>query len=200
MRIGIYGGTFSPVHKAHIRAAELFLSECKLDKLMIVPVGSPPHKKLDENDDPVHRLEMCRLAFSHIPNAEVSDMEIVREGISYTVITVRELEGNDRELLLLCGTDMLLTFERWYCFEEIMQKCTLVCIRREENENINKALTEKIGQYREMYNAKIIDLNVPAVEMSSTDVRNTLKSRENVTDMITDEVLEYIRKHGLYEK
>ena len=106
MKLGIYGGTFSPVHTAHIRAAEAFLTQCELDKLLIIPAGIPPHKVVKGNITFEQRLQMCFLAFSDLPKTEISDIELNRDGKSYTVMTVRELEGEHIELFLLCGTDM----------------------------------------------------------------------------------------------
>ena len=198
MKLGIYGGTFAPVHKGHVRAAECFAEECGLDKLMIIPAGLPPHKKIDADDRPEQRLEMCRLAFSHIKNVEISDMELRRSGKSYTVMTVRELFAEGRELFLLCGTDMMLTFDRWYCFDEIMAKCTLVYIRREDDPEIGKELERKIKLYRERYSARIVGLNIPALELSSTEVRAAISEGRDASDMIPKGVLEYIKQNNMY--
>ena len=198
MKVGIYGGTFSPVHNAHVRAAEAFAQECALDKLMVIPAGIPPHKAVDADDDPQKRLEMCRLAFSHIPCAEISDIELRRSGKSYTVMTVRELEDEDRKLYLLCGTDMILTFDQWYCFDEIMKKCTLVYIRREDDENVGRELDEKVKLYEERYGAKIVKLTSPAIELSSTQVREAIRNGEDASHLVPQSVMEYINKQGMY--
>jgi len=199
MKLGIYGGTFSPVHNAHVRAAECFDKEFSLDKLMIIPAGIPPHKAVSEDDDPNRRFEMCRLAFSHIPNVEVSDIELRRSGKSYTVMTVRELCAEGVELYLLCGTDMMLTFDGWFCFEEIMEKCTLVCIRRENDDALGKELELKISLYRENYGARIELLDVPSLEMSSTEVRNAIKDGGDVSDMVPESVYNYIKRYDMYK-
>lgn len=198
MRLGIYGGTFAPPHNAHVRAAEIFQSELSLDKLMVIPAGIPPHKSISEDDSPAQRLEMCRLAFSHIPNVEISDMELRRSGKSYTVMTVRELWNERTELFLLCGTDMMLTFDGWYCFREIMEKCTLVCIRREDDEKLGAELENKIDFFKDSYGAKIRMLNAPALELSSTLVRQTLTDNRDASGLIPESVLSYITEHGLY--
>lgn len=198
MKLGVYGGTFSPVHNAHVRAAEAFIEQCGLDKLLIIPAGIPPHKIVKDSVTPNQRLEMCHLAFSELSKVEISDMELRRSGKSYTVMTVRELEGEDRELFLLCGTDMMLTFDAWYCFEEIIQKCTLVCIRRENDKEIGSELDDKLDLYREKYGAKIIKLDVQAVEMSSTEVRNAIKEGKTVSKLIPEKVLRYVKENNLY--
>ena len=200
MKLGIYGGTFAPVHNAHVRAAEAFISECRLDKLLIIPAGIPPHKAVAADDDPNKRLEMCRLAFSHIRRAEVSDMELRRSGRSYTVLTVRELENEDTELYLLCGTDMILTFDQWFCFREIMEKCTLVYIRRENDAGTGVMLDEKIDEYRNKYGARIIKLDLPALEMSSTMVRDIIKNGGDASSLVPESVMQYIDQCKMYRK
>lgn len=198
MKLGIYGGTFAPVHNAHVRAAEAFVSECRLDKLLIIPAGIPPHKAVAADDDPNKRLEMCRLAFANIPKAEVSDMELLRTGRSYTVLTVRELEHEEVELYLLCGTDMILSFDQWFCFREIMEKCTLVYIRREDDADIGDLLDKKIDEYINKYGASIVKLDLPALEMSSTMVRDIIKNGGDASSLIPPSVMQYIDQRKMY--
>ena len=198
MKLGIYGGTFSPVHNGHINAAKTFIEQCKLDKLLIIPAGIPPHKEVKGEVSPSQRLDMCRLGFSDISKAEVSDIELKRSGKSYTVMTVRELFSEDLELFLLCGTDMMMTFDAWYCFEEIMQKCTLVCIRRESDKDIGDKLEDKLNLYREKYSARIICLDTDAVEISSTEIREKIGKGRTVASEIPTKVLQYITENKLY--
>ena len=198
MKLGIYGGTFSPVHNGHVRAAEAFVEACELDKLLIIPAGIPPHKEMRGNATQEQRLEMCRLAFADIPNTEVSDIELRRKGKSYTVMTVRELEQSDRDLFLLCGTDMILTFDGWFCFEEIMKKCTLVFVRRENDSEIAAELDRKLALYRERYGAEIKQLCVPALEMSSTEARKSIADGGDASSMLPPKVLEYVKRNNLY--
>ena len=123
IRIGIYGGTFAPVHKGHVAAAEAFFRQMELDLLYVIPAGIPPHKQIDASDDPIHRLRMCELAFDGMKNVIVSDMEIRREGKSFTVDTLRALSAEDRRLFLLMGTDMMLTLDSWREPDEIFRLC-----------------------------------------------------------------------------
>ena len=120
-RVGIYGGTFSPVHNAHVETAKIFMEQMRLDYLYIIPTGIPPHKEIGEYDGADHRYNMCRLAFRGIDGVIVSDMEIERGGKSYTFDTVKELSAKGRRLLLLCGTDMVLSFDKWYKYREILE-------------------------------------------------------------------------------
>ena len=119
-RVGIYGGTFAPVHNAHVATAKLFMEQMRLDYLFVIPSAIPPHKEIDPLDDPRHRLKMCELAFAGMDGVIVSDMEIERGGKSYTIDTVQELSAEGRRLLLLGGTDMVLSFDSWYKYLDIL--------------------------------------------------------------------------------
>ena len=124
MRIGIYGGTFNPPHIGHVHAAEEAERVMGLDKLLIVPDNVPPHKTLPEGSpDNAQRLEMVRLAFGAVPCAEVSDLELRREGKSYSVDTVRAVHAQypDAELWLLMGSDMLEILHLWHEPEALMR-------------------------------------------------------------------------------
>lgn len=198
MRLGIYGGTFAPIHNAHVRVAKAFYKDLSLDKLMIIPAGIPPHKRVADDDAPQKRLRMCQLAFENEEGIEVSDLELKREGKSYTVMTLRELSAEDRELFLLCGTDMLLTFDLWYCFEEIFKLCTLVYVRRECDEKTGSEISRKLEEYRTKYGAKIIELHTETLEMSSTEIREAIKEGKNVSEMVPQKVAEYIKANRLY--
>jgi len=120
-KIGLYGGTFAPPHLGHVHAARAFLRAIPVDRLLIMPTFQPPHKAKAAGDTPEVRLEMCRAAFGDIPGIEVSDYEIAKADVSYTVQTLRHLTAENREIYLLCGTDMFLTLEKWYQAEEIFR-------------------------------------------------------------------------------
>ena len=121
-KLGLYGGTFAPPHYGHIHAVKTFLEEVSLDRVLIMPTYQPPHKAKAAGDTPEVRLEMCRAAFGDIPGAEVSDYEIRKADVSYTVQTLEHLAAPDREIYLLCGTDMFLTLDRWYRAAEIFRQ------------------------------------------------------------------------------
>jgi len=195
MRLGIYGGTFSPPHIGHVEAAEAFYRELKLDKLLIIPTFIPPHKVSKDDASAADRLNMCKLAFSHIPNTEVSDIEIKRGGKSYTYMTLEELTKEGVELYFLCGTDMILTFDQWKRYEYIFTLATICYARRETDRENDLKIEEKIGQYKKL-GAKIIKVEHNVTEVSSSDIRGTLASGNN--DFISENVVEYISRFGLY--
>lgn len=198
MRIGIYGGTFAPPHVGHVAAAQAFMSQMKLDILYVIPAAVPPHKQVDANDDPRHRLRMCELAFGGIEGVIVSDCEIRRGGKSYTVDTLREFAAPEHRLFLLCGTDMLMTLDTWYRAEEIFKLCYPIYIRRDEDRSLDSAIVAKIGEYSDKYGAIVRRVVVPPIVLSSTEVRCAVKEGRPISEMVAPAVEAYIRRNGLY--
>ncbi|MBR2927274.1 MAG: nicotinate (nicotinamide) nucleotide adenylyltransferase [Clostridia bacterium] len=197
-RIGIYGGTFSPPHNGHIAAAKAFMEQMWLDILYVIPTATPPHKEMDMPVSAEHRLNMCRLAFSQMEGVYVSDMEILRGGKSYTVETLRELSGKDRRLFLLCGTDMVLTLDRWREPAEIFSLSYPVYIRREKDPTTEQAIIQKIGEYHQKYGKMVRKILVEPIELSSNQVRKALQKGESVDQMVPFAVKKYIQDNHLY--
>lgn len=198
MRIGIFGGTFNPPHKAHLNIAREFYLQVKLDKLVIIPTYTPPHKIAPDLAPSEDRLEMCRLLFEG-DDFDVSDREIVRRGKSYTVDTLGDFcaEYPESEIFLLIGTDMLYSFDKWFRYRDILKMCTLCVAAREENDD-RKDMLRYAFEVLRLDEEKIKILDIPALVISSTTVRSlSEKEREH---MLTKEVNDYIKEHGLYEK
>lgn len=196
-RVGVYGGTFNPPHVAHVRVAEHFAKAMALDELIIIPSNLPPHKEFSGTVRADERLEMTRLAFSHIDSATVSDIEMKRGGKSYTVDTLRALSSVDSDLYFLLGTDMLLTLDSWYMPDEIFKLATICYVRRESDPEVALELLRKENEYMERFGAKIVAIDADVIEISSTEIRNALKGGVD-NEMIPKSVLEYIRQRGLY--
>ncbi len=195
MRIGIYGGAFNPVHNGHIKLAEEIKTKADLDKIIIMPSGVSPHKSSEGLVESRHRLEMCRLAF----NAEyhiISDFEIKREGKSYTVDTVSELKKiyPDDELFLIMGSDMLLSFHKWYRYEEILSYVTICATTRQGDISID----ELKAYSRDVLHKESLIIDFDPFECSSTDVRKALLSGEDVASLVPLQVLGYIKENALY--
>lgn len=198
MRVGIYGGTFSPVHNGHVAAAKAFMEQMWLDILYIIPTGITPHKVMKGDATAKDRLEMCRLAFAEMDGVIVSDLEIRREGKSYTVDTLRELYDPDGRLFLLMGTDMLLTLDQWREPEEIFKLCYPVYIRREEDAALDGRIVEKITSYQERFGKVVRRIVAPAIELSSSDVRNAIAEGGSIDSMVSAPVARYIEANRLY--
>ena len=197
-RVGIYGGTFAPIHNGHVSAAKAFMEQMKLDYLFIIPTYLPPHKQIDESDDPIHRLRMCELAFEGVDGVVISDLEIKRGGKSYTYDTLAALSRPDARLFLLCGTDMVLTFDRWYRSEDIFKLCYPTYVRREQDPLLDSMIVAKIGEYYQKYGVMFRKIVVDPIVLSSTDIRNAVKENKDVSGMISPEVENYIKEHRLY--
>ncbi|MBQ9131514.1 MAG: nicotinate (nicotinamide) nucleotide adenylyltransferase [Clostridia bacterium] len=197
-RIGIYGGTFSPPHNGHLQAAKAFMEQMWLDFLYVIPAAIPPHKAMEQPVSAAHRLDMCRAAFGGIEGIYVSDMEIRRGGKSYTVETLRELTAPDRRLFLLCGTDMMLTLDQWYCAEEIFRLCYPVYIRREKDAILDQRIPQKIAGYQEKYGKVVRRIVTEPLEISSSMVRQRMQAGSSVSDLIPAAVEKYIADNHLY--
>ena len=199
LRVGIYGGTFAPVHNGHVEAAKAFMEQMKLDYLFIIPSYIPPHKQIDGADDPLLRLKMCELAFEGIDGIVISDMEIKRGGKSYTYDTVKELTRPDTRLFLLLGTDMVLTFDEWYRFEDIFKMCYPVYIRREKDPLITNRIVSKITEYYEKYGVMIRRIVAEPTVVSSTEIRSAVKDGKDISAMVPKSVADFISERGLYK-
>ena len=196
-RIGIYGGTYSPPHIGHLRAAEYAIDALGLDRLLLIPTGVSPHKAMSSGATSADRLEMLRLSALGIEKAEVCDMELRREGASYTVDTLRTLKGENpgAELVLLMGTDMFLSFMTWREPESIMKLATLaVFFRGEKGE---KGRIDEQKAFLEALGAKIELVENPVTAVSSTDLRRMLIFG-CADSFLMPGVGDYIRSHGLY--
>lgn len=190
MRIGIFGGTFNPVHNGHVKLAENFKKELKLDKLLIIPTAVPPHKEAKNIVSGEDRLKMCELAFENI--GDVSDIELSRGGRSYTVETLESLKKiyKDDDFYFLVGSDMLLSFRRWYRYEDILSMCTL-CATDRDNEKTCRNVDHELFE-------KIIFCDFPKTIVSSSEVRERLAKKEEITSLVPRKVEEYIKEKGLY--
>ena len=196
MKIAIYGGSFNPPHLGHLEAAKAVAEEIKPDKLLIIPDCIPPHKEVfADSPAPEQRLELCRLNFADIPNAEISDMEIVREGKSYTAETVAKLREDygGCELCLTVGTDMFMSFEEWYNFPYLFEQCTLIVMPREEDSI--RELNIRRAEYEEKYGAKITVLDRVPLPMSSSEIRAWLPRRMGADTLKEEVYAEIIRKN-----
>ncbi len=198
MRVGIYGGTFSPVHNGHVAAAKAFMEQMWLDILYVIPTGVTPHKDMKGDATAKDRLEMCRLAFADVDGVIVSDLEMKREGKSYTVDTLRELYDPAGRLFFLMGTDMLLTLDTWREPEEIFRLCYPVYIRREADAALDDTIVRKITSYHQRFGKMVPRIVAPAIELSSSQVREAVAQGHPIEDMVPSAVASYIQENQLY--
>lgn len=200
LRVGVYGGTFAPIHNGHVAAAKAFMEQMKLDYLFVIPTYLPPHKQIDASDDPLYRLKMCELAFEGIDGVVISDVEIARGGKSYTYDTLKELERPDTRLFLLCGTDMVLTFDKWYRYEDILKMCYPTYVRRENDPLLTKRIIAKIGEYYEKHGVMFRRIITDPIELTSTEIRRAVREGRDISKMVPARVAEFIQNNGLYRE
>ena len=197
-RIGIYGGTFNPPHMGHVSAALQAADVLRLDKLLLIPDRIAPHKKMPENSPtPQQRLEMVRLAAYGRPQLEVSDMELLREGPSYTYQTILQLRQQypDAQLVLLMGTDMFLSFDTWKNPDVILANASLGVFYRGEKGEV-EAIDRKKREM-EQAGARIELVKNDILTISSTDLRRLLIFR-CADDFLPEPVAAYIQINDLY--
>ena len=193
-----YGGSFNPPHLGHVAAAEAVAAALQPERFLIIPDRVPPHKEMAEGSPtPQQRLELCRLAFASVPDAEVTDLELLREGRSYSVDTVAALREQylEDELVLVLGSDMLLGFELWFRFEEILRECTLAALSRVGNDT--EELQQCAQTLREKYGARICFVEHSPVVISSSEIRDALRQGSG-QEYLTPGEWAYIRENGLY--
>lgn len=199
MRIGLYGGSFDPPHRGHLSAARHFVRELSLDRLIVMPTFLSPAKSERKGTSPVDRLAMTRLAFADFSGCPVtvSDDEIRRGGRSFTLDTLKRLAKEGVECpYLLCGTDMLLSFDRWRGTEEILKlSIPAVMPRAEEDRDV---LKRQIALLRERYGGEIVLLDGAPVPLSSTEVREKVRAGLPTGDDLSESVRAYITEKGLY--
>lgn len=204
MKIGVYGGTFNPPHLGHLTAARAVFDLLKLDKLLLVPAGMPPHKALPEGSPtPEQRLEMTRLAGEQLglgDRVEVLDLELRREGKSYTADTLAQLRQlyPEAELWLLMGTDMFLTLQTWHAPEEILAQAGIAAFGRTEEDTEELFSVQRDYLYRTYPGARIFTLTIPGVvDISSTELREQLAA-DRGANLLAPAVYGYILREGLY--
>ena len=198
-RIGIYGGTFNPPHIGHIQAAKQAVKALGLNKLLVIPDRIAPHKVMPGNSaTPQQRLDMLRIALADCPEIEVSDLELNREGPSYTYETILQLKAMypEAKLILLMGTDMFLSFHSWRNPEIILENAMLGVFYRGDKGEV--AAIEAKKAEMEASGAEVELVKNPVIQISSTQMRRLLAFR-CAGEFLPDGVLDYIRENRLYD-
>ncbi len=196
MKIAIYGGSFNPVHNEHVNIVKAAVSALNLDKVVVLPTAITPDKTYVMTAKARDRLKMCRLAFAEVAQAEVSDYEIKRGGVSYSYVTCRhfrKLYPHD-ELYFLIGGDSLAKFDRWKKPEEILKCVTLAVCAREDTE----ALKSEIVRIGSLFKREIVSINYVGKAVSSTKIRVLAALGEDVSDFVPNAVKQHILRGQLY--
>lgn len=198
-RLGIIGGTFDPVHTAHLAVAEAARVEMHLDRVVFIPAGTPPHKDVRRITDESHRLEMTKKAIEDNTSFCVSDIEIRREGNSYTRDTLVELKGSygkDCSMCFIIGADTVWDLLNWKDFKKVFKMCSFAAASRPGYDP--KQLKERISYLKHRYSAEIRLFDAPYMDISSTYIREKVSSGRSVRYLVPERVRKHIIKNGLY--
>lgn len=199
MRLGIFGGSFDPVHYGHLLLAECCREACQLDEVWFMPAHQPPHKQQRTLTDPRRRLEMLQLAIAGNPAFQVSNLELERGGVSYTVDTLRQVHERypDAELFLLLGADSMAELPTWREAESVCRLARLAVVCRPGQIVDWTPLQAMLGEAsRSVLHVQLVPM--PQVEFSSSDIRARVAAGRSIRYRTPRAVELYIRQHGLY--
>ena len=189
MKIAIYGGSFNPMHIGHEKIVDYVLKNLDMDKIIIIPVGIPSHREnnLEQSNT---RLKICREIFKNNKKVEVSDIEIKAEGKSYsydTLLKLIEIYGKDNEFFEIIGEDSLKNLKTWKNYKELLNLCKFIVFRRKDDKN-----TEIDSEF--LNNKNIIILENEYYNISSTEIRNKVKNKEDISGLVNEKVKNLIEK------
>jgi nicotinate-nucleotide adenylyltransferase len=197
VRIGILGGTFNPPHLGHLVCAQEAHRELELDRVILIPARVPPHKPLDDEPGPEHRLELCRLAVRDDDRFGVSEIELEREGPSFTVDTLQELRSKapNTELWLIVGGDIAAGLPGWRDPERVLELATLAVAKRggTARSSVDGALAGLAGGDTAAF------FRMPRIGISSTMVRRRVRAGQPIRYFVPDPVADHIARHRLYD-
>ncbi len=189
-KVGIFGGTFDPIHIGHLITTQIVCEQRKLDKVIFIPAYISPHKTHKFASSPPHRFNMAKLAVEGINNFDISDIEVNRSEVSYTLNTIAELRETYEEIELIIGYDNLVVFDQWYQPDKLLSMVELVVMKRSFDKEF-KNIHEYFGK------ANFVD--TPNIEISSTKIRERINKGLPIDFMVTDPVKKYISENKLYK-
>lgn len=199
-RIAIMGGTFDPIHYGHLVTAEAVRHKYKIDRVLFVPTGHPPHKKNRDVSSPEHRYMMTMLATETNPYFYVSRIEIDREGTTYTIDTIKELKemyDPDTKIYFITGADAFYEILTWKNSKELLQICSFIAATRPEYHK--EELINNIEVIKNNYQSKFHFIEVPALAISSSDIRNRVRDGRPIKYLLPETVENYINKYDIYK-
>ncbi|MEI6090743.1 MAG: nicotinate (nicotinamide) nucleotide adenylyltransferase [bacterium] len=198
-KIGLFGGTFNPLHFGHIKIAEAFVNSLELTKCVFIPANISPFK-IDVIDntaiDATHRLNMLARGLAEYSNFEYDDFEIRNGGVSYTYLTLEYFRAKNPEskLFWLIGGDHIAKFNQWKNYQHILEMTELAVVNR--NSELSDQDKNHIG---DLTGGKFTIINQPLIDISATDIRNRIKNGLAIEGLVPEKVIEYIEENGLYK-
>lgn len=197
-RYGIIGGTFDPIHYAHLYIAYEAREQLNLDKIIFMPAGTQPLKVDNKVTSSELRYSMVKLAIEDYREFSISDYEIEKQGLSFTYETLEHFKRDDRELFFITGADCLMNIEKWREVEKIFSICTFVVFLRGGFDK--EKLKEQKKIIEEKYNGNIVILELKELEISSTDIRERIRDNKRIDFFVPPKVIEFIESKGLYKE
>ena len=196
MRVGVFGGAFNPPHLGHLVCAQEMLLQLELERVLFVPVGEPPHRRLDDDPGGEPRLEMVELAIAGDERFVASRLELDREGPSYTSLTLKQLstEAPDDERFLILGGDQAASLPTWHEPEKVLELATVAAVERVGWSR--SAIGIKLARLRGSDRVRYLDM--PLIQISSTGVRRRVREGKPIRYLVPPAVEEYIAGHDLY--
>ncbi len=196
LKYGIMGGTFNPIHYAHLFIADEVKNIFNLDKIIFMPTGTPPHKN-NLNIDAFHRYTMTKLAVADNCKFTVTDIEVLNQDVSYTVDTMKRLKSlhSDIDFYFITGADAILELPHWKNPEVLLSLCKFITVNRP---SYGDDLEHKIKEITDRFGGEIFLVNGPELSVSSTQIRQRVKEGKTIRYLVPDEVNEYIIKNKLY--
>lgn len=196
-KLGILGGTFDPIHMGHLQMAEAVYRRMGLERVLFIPAYVPPHKVGMYFASAQDRYAMTELAVAAYPHFAVSDMELRRSGVSYTIDTLRELHRlyGQRQLYFIIGADSVAQLHTWHNIEEMLELITFVAAGRPGYAGVMEQVEQRLGKRAR---ERIILLDTPEYDISSTDIRARIRSRASLAGLVPQAVEQYIYQHKLY--
>lgn len=198
-KVGIMGGTFNPIHNSHLAMAQDALEQFSLDEILFIPSGTPYCKDVSKVLPGSIRYDMCQLAIKDNPSFRISDIEILREGNTYSYETIAELKRlhPDVQYYFIVGADSLFYMEKWYHPERIFgEVVVLVAVRDEKKE---EQVLSKIEELKTKFTGEICLLKTQANSLSSTYLRDCVKEGKSIQYYVPNSVKKYIQDHSLYQ-
>lgn len=199
MKLCLFQGTFNPIHNAHLKVCEYVKKQYGFDKILIIPAANPPHKDIDKSLS-IHRLNMAKLAVQDKEGLEVSDIEYLRDGLSYTYLTIKELYDKydiDGKINFIIGTDAFKQIESWYESDKLKEVVDFILFARENEKELEADATYLHNLKEKGYNYKM--MKMPYLDISSTKIRENIHNSLPIKKLVPLKVEEYIEKHNLYK-
>ncbi|MEG0370798.1 MAG: nicotinate-nucleotide adenylyltransferase [Clostridium sp.] len=197
LKLGIFGGTFNPIHIGHLIVAQSVLEDLSLDKIIFIPTGNPPHKNFNMIESGFRRLDMITRATKSNEKFDISDIEVVREGVTYTFDTLIKIRQvfNKSEINFIIGYDTLLDMKNWYNIHEVVKLAKFIVVNRNEQTSVIK---NAIEFFKKGFGGEFELVNIPNIDVSSSDIRKRIIEGKDINYMVTKPVYDYIIDNNLY--